>query len=100
MANSNDRPQPVGQKKPNAFNLFDMHGNVGEWCQDWFDAGYYANSPLDDPTGPKSGSTRVNRGGGWDRPARYSRSAFRSYYVPGFRLDFVGLRVALSPAEK
>ncbi|MGA2257306.1 MAG: formylglycine-generating enzyme family protein [Thermoguttaceae bacterium] len=94
MANANDKSQPVGQKKPNAFGLYDVHGNVGEWCQDWYGDGYYANSTADDPSGPTTGLTRVNRGGGWDRPARYCRSAFRSYYVPGFRLDFVGFRVA------
>jgi len=100
LANSGDRPNPVGQKKPNAFGLFDMHGNVGEWCEDWYGERYYAESTRDDPTGPARGSTRVNRGGGWDRPARYCRSAFRSYYVPGFRLNFVGLRLALSASDK
>jgi len=100
MANASDRPQPVGQKKPNAFGIYDMHGNLGEWCQDWYSAGYYANSTTDDPSGPTTGTTCVNRGGGWDRPERYCRSAFRSYYVPEFRLDFVGFRVAQVPADK
>ena len=100
-ANSDDQTHPVDGKKPNAWGLFDMHGNVAEWCQDWYDGRYYADSPTDDPSGPSKGSTptRVNRGGGWDRPARYSRSAFRSYYASGFRLNFVGLRSASSSGQ-
>jgi formylglycine-generating enzyme required for sulfatase activity len=100
LANSHDRPNPVGQKKPNAWGLFDMHGNAGEWCQDFYSDKYYATSPTDDPAGPATGLNRVNRGGGWDRPSRYCRSAFRSYYGPGCRYNFLGFRVSLNPAEK
>jgi formylglycine-generating enzyme required for sulfatase activity len=100
LGNSGDKPNPVGQKKPNAFGLFDMHGNAGEWCQDWYDERYYSSSVTDDPPGPTAGSNRVNRGGGWDRPGTYCRSAFRSYYAPGFRLNYLGLRVSLVPANK
>jgi formylglycine-generating enzyme required for sulfatase activity len=92
--NSDTKTHPVGEKKPNAWGLYDMHGNVWEWCQDSFDNGYYANSPTNDPTGAATGSYRVRRGGGWAFPARFCRSAHRSNYEPGFRINLLGLRVS------
>ena len=77
-ANSRNKTHPVGEKKPNAWGLYDMHGNVWEWCQDRYDDGYYAKSPMDDPTGPTGGSNRVLRGGSWYFPVWFCRSAFRS----------------------
>lgn len=89
---------PVGRFKPNGLGLHDMHGNVAEWCQDWFDAAYYQNSPKQDPQGPSAGSFRVVRGGSFKmRSPSYSRAAFRIRNVPAFRLDDLGFRVVLVP---
>ena len=73
-ANSGDQTHPVGQKLPNAWGLYDMHGNVWQWCQDWYEKDYYTKSPKDDPTGPTGGSDRVYRGGCWSITARGCRS--------------------------
>jgi formylglycine-generating enzyme required for sulfatase activity len=99
-ANSGDKTHPVGEKKPNAWGLFDMHGNAWEWCQDWWDGGYYAKSPADDPAGPAGGAYHVFRGGGCTNPAQSCRSAFRGGALPSYRDDRLGLRLCLLPADK
>ncbi len=91
-ANSNSSTQNVATKQANAWGLYDMHGNVWEWVQDWYDAGYYA-SPTTDPVGPSGGSSRVNRGGGWGFPADSLRSAYRGAVTPSFRSDYLGFRL-------
>ncbi|MEY4178706.1 MAG: hypothetical protein RLY70_2280, partial [Planctomycetota bacterium] len=97
-SNSGDHTQPVGAKKPNAWGLHDMHGNVWEWCQDWFDTGYYASSPAADPRGPEVGVRRVIRGGSWLHSAGYCRSSYRNRFEPANRDDALGFRVARSPS--
>ena len=94
--NSGGRTHPVG-KKPNAWGLYDMHGNVWEWVQDWYGSDYYSNSPSTDPKGPSSGSNRVSRGGSWLYSAGKCRSANRDNYSPGIRSVNIGFRLLLSP---
>jgi formylglycine-generating enzyme required for sulfatase activity len=97
--NSGGRTHPVGQKKPNAWGLFDMLGNVWEWCQDWFDWRYYGKSLPDDPTGPARGSSRAGRGGSWNLSAWGCRSAYRGNLDPGIRYPHLGFRVVRAAAD-
>jgi formylglycine-generating enzyme required for sulfatase activity len=91
--NSGAETHPVGTRQPNGFGLYDMHGNVGEWCQDWYAESYYASSPASDPQGPGSSFTRVMRGGSWDYDASFLRSAVRLGLSPGLRSSGLGFRV-------
>jgi formylglycine-generating enzyme required for sulfatase activity len=91
------RTAAVGAYSPNAFGLFDLHGNVWEWCQDWYGQDYYATSPADDPTGPASGTFRVLRGGSWFNFPRNARAAYRFRSQPHTRDHNFGFRVARNP---
>ena len=92
-----NRTTTVGSYKPNDFNLCDMHGNVAEWVADWYDKDYFANSPLDDPPGPKTGTHRVVRGGSWMVPEGNSRASSRLPVSPNEVKETIGFRVARTP---
>jgi uncharacterized protein (TIGR02996 family) len=93
------RTCPAGSYRPNAWGLFDMHGNVWEWCEDWYTEGYDGNSPAQDPLGPSNGSGRVIRGGGWFNFGQNCRAAFRREGTPSSRDCHLGFRVAAVPRE-
>ena len=94
--NSNSQTHTVAQKKPNELGIFDMSGNVWEWCNDWFGINYYQSSPQHNPQGPTLGFIRVLRGGGWDDEAWRCRVSNRSNFLPGDRYDDFGMRLSLS----
>ena len=92
--NSNEITHAVGSKAPNELGIYDMGGNVGEWCSDWF--GYYTAEAQTNPTGPTTGQCRVVRGGSWNQAWRMNRVSYRYDGIPSNNTIHVGLRLALS----
>ena len=88
---------PVGRLEPNAWGLYDMHGNVWEWVQDRFAADYYASAPAIDPPGPSAGDARVVRGGAWSYPVTRCTASARAHPAPDARADFIGFRLVREP---
>lgn len=91
--NSGGQARPVGQRLPNAFGLCGMHGNVQEWCSDYYGEAWYAQSPVENPSGPEKSRYRVVRGGAWNFPVTYCRSATRTYFAPSHRYANLGFRL-------
>ncbi len=96
VGNSSRVKHPVGQKRPNALGLYDMTGNVREWCQDFYQKDYYAQSPETDPQGPEQGTRHVIRGGSFNNQDEACTVTYRSYSTPDNKNKFTGLRLAYS----
>ena len=97
--NSGDKTHEAGTKAPNGLGIYDMSGNVWEWCSDWYAYDYYANSPVDNPQGPSSGSYRVGRGGSCLDRALRCRAAGRNYFTPAIGHRNLGFRLVLSAGQ-
>lgn len=97
--NSFEQTYPVGQKQANGLGLYDMSGNVLEWCHDWFSLEYYQNSPKENPQGPMTGLERVRRGGSWINRSHHVRTTYRRGQLPSDTSATVGFRLVVVPTS-
>src|SRR5262249_8854935 len=102
LGNAGKSTHPVGEKTPNAFGLYDMHGNLWQWCQDWFAYAHYTTAPVENPHGAGPGTCRIFRGGSWRSAFRDCCSTNRNDVYPSVRYDILGFRVVveLPPRSK
>jgi len=96
VRNSESKTHPVGKKSPNSLGLYDMSGNVWEWCHDWYDPAYYKGSPRNNPGGPEKGQSKVIRGGSYVNAPRDARASTRYWFGPRNHYLYVGFRLVFS----